>query len=130
MVAQRGIRGYDAGKQIKGRKRHILVDTMGLLLAIVVHAASIQDRDGAKLVLEKAYPSFPCLKQIWADGGYAGGLIQWVKDTYDWMLAIVKRTDGFKGVSSPATSMGRRTNTGLVGPLSSAVQRLCMFAYK
>ena len=48
-----GIRGYDAGKKIKGRKRHILVDTTGLLLKVIVHAANIQDRDGAKLVLEK-----------------------------------------------------------------------------
>ena len=50
----KGVRGYDAGKQVKGRKRHILVDNMGLLLIVVVHAADIQDRDGAKLVLEKA----------------------------------------------------------------------------
>ena len=48
-----GIRGYDAGKKVKGRKRHILVDTTGLLLMVIVHAANIQDRDGAKLVLEK-----------------------------------------------------------------------------
>jgi putative transposase len=97
VTEQRGERGYDAGKKIKGRKRHLLVDTMGLLLVVVVHAASIQDRDGAKLVLEKAYPRFPSLKRIWADGGYRGGLIQLVKDTYDWVLEIVKRTDGFKG---------------------------------
>jgi putative transposase len=64
---------------------------------IVVHAASIQDRDGAKLVLEKAHPSLPSLQRIWADGGYAGELILWVKDTYDWVLEIVKRTNGLKG---------------------------------
>jgi len=51
----RGVRGYDAGKKIKGRKRHILVDTMGFLLMVIVHAADIQDRDGAKLVLDKIY---------------------------------------------------------------------------
>ena len=70
---------------------------MGLLLIIVVHAASIQDRDGAKLVLEKARGRFPHLKHIWADGGYAGKLIQWVQTTCHWTLAIVKRTDDLKG---------------------------------
>jgi len=94
---QRGERGYDAGKKIKGRKRHILVDTMGLLLIIVVHAASIQDRDGAKLVLEKARGRFPHLKPIWADGGYAGKLRQWVQTTCHWTREIVKRTDDLKG---------------------------------
>ena len=69
-----GPRGYDAGKKIQGRKRHILVDTLGLLLICVVHAANVQDRDGAKLVLEKVGERFPRLQRIWADGGYAG---QW-----------------------------------------------------
>jgi putative transposase len=73
-----GVRGYDAGKKIKGRKRHILVDAMGLLLMVVVHAASIQDRDGAKLVLAKVKGRFPRLQLIWADGGYAGKLVDWV----------------------------------------------------
>jgi putative transposase len=71
-------RGYDAGKKVKGRKRHILVDTLGLLLIVVVHAASIQDRDGAKFVLEQVPGRFPRLARIWADGGYAGQLIHWV----------------------------------------------------
>lgn len=94
---QRGVRGYDAGKKVKGRKRHILVDTMGLLLIVVVHAASIQDRDGAKLVLEQAQQRFPRLAHIWADGGYAGKLVQWVKDTYQKTLEIVKRSDKATG---------------------------------
>ncbi len=93
----RGERGYDAGKKIKGRKRHILVDTMGLLLTVVVHVASIQDRDGAKKVLEKATQSFTCLKLIWADGGYAGKLIAWVKESCQWILEIIKRNDDVKG---------------------------------
>ena len=57
------------GKKINGIKRHIMVDTLGLLLVIVVHAANIQDRDGAKLVLEKAKNRFPRLQLLWADGG-------------------------------------------------------------
>lgn len=90
-------RGYDAGKKIKGIKRHILVDTMGLLLIVVVHIASIQDRDGAKLVLEKVSTRFPRLKRIWADGGYAGKLIDWVKNTCQAVLEIVKRNADILG---------------------------------
>jgi putative transposase len=92
-----GPRGYDAGKKVNGRKRHIIVDTMGLLLAVVVHAAAIQDRDGAKLVMMRIAGRFPRLKLIWADGGYAGQLIDWVKAFGDWILEIVKRPADQKG---------------------------------
>ena len=74
-----------------GRKRHIVVDTLGLLLAVVVHAANIQDRDGAKLVLAKLVGRFPRLKLIWADGGYAGQLVEWARTFGGWFLEIVKR---------------------------------------
>ncbi len=70
---------------------------MGLLLAVVVHAASIQDRDGAKLVLAKLKGRFPRLKLIWADGGYAGQLIEWVHTFGGWLLEIVKRPEGSQG---------------------------------
>ena len=90
-------RGYDAGKKVKGHKRHILVDTLGLLLIVVVHAACIQDRDGAKLVFERAKRKFPRLALIWADGAYGGKLIEWVKTVCSWVLEIVKRTDDVKG---------------------------------
>ena len=70
---------------------------MGLLLTVVVHVANIQDRDGAKKVLEKAKPSFTRLKLIWADGGYAGKLIAWVKESCQWILEIIKRNDDVKG---------------------------------
>ena len=92
-----GTCGYDAGKKIKGRKRHILVDTMGLLLMVVVHAANVQDRDGARLLLDKAKGLFPRLQRIWADGGYAGKLIAWVQANCGWVLEIIKRTDVVKG---------------------------------
>jgi putative transposase len=92
-----GERGYDAGKKIKGRKRHLLVDTMGLVLLVVVHVASIQDRDGARLLLAKAKGLFPRLQRIWADGGYAGKLIGWVLETCSWVLEIIKRSDAVKG---------------------------------
>jgi len=68
-----------------------------LVLAVVVHAASIQDRDGAKLVLAKLAGRFPRLRLIWADGGYAGQLIGWVKERWGWTVAIVKRAAGEKG---------------------------------
>lgn len=90
-------RGYDAGKKIKGRKRHILVDTLGLLLFVMVLKADIQDRDGAKLLFEKIKVRFPRLKLIWADGGYAGKLVEWVKQFCHWVLEIVKRPDDIKG---------------------------------
>jgi putative transposase len=93
----RGPRGYDAGKKIKGRKRHIIVDTIGLLMMVVVHTADIQDRDGAKLVMEKIRKRFGRLELIWADGGYAGKLIEWVKATISCVLEIVKRSDDTKG---------------------------------
>jgi len=92
-----GVRGYDAGKKVKGRKRHILVDTIGLLLMVVVHAANIQDRDGAKLVLTKVKGRFPRLQLIWADGGYAGKLVDWVKTVCHLVLDIVERPKGMKG---------------------------------
>jgi putative transposase len=76
---QGGPCGYDAGKKIKGRKRHVLVDTLGLLLGVVVTAASVQDRDGAKTLLTRVLGWWRRLQVIWADGGYAGQLEDWVK---------------------------------------------------
>jgi len=75
---------------VKGRKRHIVVDTMGLLLAVVVHAADIQDRDGAKLVLRKLLGRFPRLRLIWADGAYAGQLVDWASALGGWLIEVVK----------------------------------------
>jgi len=81
------------GKKIKGRKRHIIVDTMGLLLDVVVHPADIQDRDGAKLILGKVLNEFSSLELVWADGGYRGSLIEWFESNFDAVLEIVKRND-------------------------------------
>ena len=96
---KKGVHGYDAGKKINGRKRHISVDTIGLILAVVVHSAAIQDRDGAKLVIARLAGLFPRLKLIWADGGYAGQLVEWVKNAYQLTLEIVKKPDGATGFS-------------------------------
>ncbi|MDR3619519.1 MAG: IS5 family transposase [Paludisphaera borealis] len=94
-----GTRGYDAGKKINGIKRHLLVDTLGLVLAVVVHSAGIQDRDGAKLVFAKAKlrGGWPRMARVWADSGDAGKLIAWVATACRWPLEIVKRNDDVKG---------------------------------
>ncbi len=76
---------------MKGRKRHIVVDTQGLLLAVAVHPANIQDRDGAKQVLHRLLGRFPRLERIWADGAYAGKLVEWVQRNGGWKLELVRR---------------------------------------
>ena len=77
---------------MNGRKRHLLVDVLGLILAVVVHPADIQDRDGARLVFDRVRGLLPRLKKVWADGGYAGQLVQWVKSSFGWVLEIVSRS--------------------------------------
>jgi putative transposase len=94
-----GVRGYDAGKKVLGRKRHLLVDTLGLILHVVVHSAAIQDRDGAKLVLPILLQRFGWLRCIFVDGGYAGALVAWVKELLPRRglnLEVVKRSDADK----------------------------------
>ena len=93
---QGGERGYDAAKKISGRKRHLLVDTNGLILDVLVHSANITDRQGAKLLLSPLKKAFPRLSLIWANSGYAGKLEEWVKNSLGWTLEIVKRP--FEGV--------------------------------
>jgi len=89
----RGARGYDGGKLVKGRKRHLLVDTLGMVLCVVVHTADIQDRDGARLLFEQMRERFPRLQLLWADGGYGGPKLgDWLKQTCHWLLSIVKRS--------------------------------------
>jgi transposase len=86
--------GYDAGKKVKGRKRHILVDTLGLLLTVVVHPADVQDRDGAFHLLRRAKRLFPFIECIFADGGYAGKkMARVVWRTGAWKLEVVKRSN-------------------------------------
>ena len=93
--------GYDAAKQIKGRKRHVLVDTLGLLIVVVVTAANLPERAGAKLVFSRVkekHEQFWRLITIWVDGGYRGkDFMRWVMDTYRWILETVLRSDKKKG---------------------------------
>jgi transposase len=93
-----GPRGFDAGKKVKGRKRHILTDTLGHLVHAVVHAADIQDRDGAPLVLREILARFPWLRHVFADGGYAGDkLKKELRRIGKWTVEIVKRSDAAQG---------------------------------
>ncbi len=93
-----GIKGFDAGKLVKGRKRHILVDTLGLLVAVVVTSANVQDYHGAKPVLKKAKDRSPRLKVVGVDGIYEKEWrIAWVKSECGWELQVIKRTDKDKG---------------------------------
>ena len=91
-------KGFDGGKLIKGRKRHIIVDVMGLLLAVMVHSASIQERRGFKLLCFKIRHLFPNLKVIWVDGGYDGQPLQlWVQRWFNWIVETIKRNQDTKG---------------------------------
>ena len=97
---QGGVRGYDAGKKTAGRKRHILVDVLGLLLGVYVGSASEQDRDGAKTLLARCMDWYGRLTKIWADAGYAGTLVAWVKALRPrglLHLDIVRRSDAAQG---------------------------------
>lgn len=88
-------RGYDAGKKVNGRKRHVLVDTLGLVLRILVLPANIQDRDAARQLLGMYFgqPSRRRVKHLWADGGYAGVLVGLARKLWRCTVEIVKRTE-------------------------------------
>jgi transposase len=93
-----GVRGYDAGKRIKGRKRHIITDTLGFMVGLVVHSAGVQDRDGAPQVLKSIRHSHPDLHYVFADGGYAGPKLRdALEGIGDWTIQIVKRSDTAEG---------------------------------
>lgn len=83
-------RGYDAGKKVNGRKRHIVTDTLGLLVVVLVTAASVQDRDGGRRVLARAKMAMPSIAVVWADGGYAGKLSTWMAQRCRILLDIVR----------------------------------------
>lgn len=96
----KGERGYDAGKRVNGRKRHIVVDTMGLLLSVLVTTGNVQDKPGGKQLLTQLGQRLhlPRLKLLWADAGYRGQpFADWVKTTFGWVWEVVKRNDDLKG---------------------------------
>jgi putative transposase len=93
-------RGFDAGKQVTGRKRHTLVDTLGLLLKVIVTAGNVQDRDGAKGLLQEICAEEEVVKRlklIWADGNYRGELIAWIEDCFGWKLEVVEKPKDQRG---------------------------------
>jgi putative transposase len=94
---KRGPKGFDAGKRVKGRKRHLVVDTLGLIWAVVVHSAGVQDRDGAPLVLAKLRGRSPRLAAVLADAGYTGAIAAWVQTVLHVGLTLVHKTPGQRG---------------------------------
>ena len=100
-----GLRGFDGGKKINGRKRHILVDTLGLVLTAVVHSAGIQDRAAVPLLLDGIAQHFPRLQHVWLDQGYTGSGREWIEQRLGWTVEIVQHPRtwerGFLGVMDP-----------------------------
>lgn len=102
-----GVRGDDAGKGIKGGKRHIVTDMPGLMPGLVVHAASAQDRDGAPAMLKSIRARWPWSRHVLADGGYAGPRLKGApRGVGDRTLEIIKRSDTAKGVEAPPRGGG------------------------
>ena len=103
--------GFDAGKRIKGRKRHIITDTIGCLLLVLVHSAAVQDRNGIKMVLPLfKYKFWGSIKTIIADAGYSGQpIIDWVKRQFSWDLQIIKRSEQNKFKVLPKRWIVERT---------------------
>jgi hypothetical protein len=99
-----GPRGFDSGKQVKGRKRHLLVDTEGFVLRVVVHPANIMDRDGVKLVLhESIWADFPRLRHVWLESAYngKGKGKHWTEQTLGWSAQIVQHPPRYKKIWVP-----------------------------
>jgi len=94
-------RGFDAGKKTTGRKRHLITDTLGLVLVVAVTSASVQDRPGGRRVLERLAAAFPSIGLVWADAGYANridsSLLNWAYEKFRLVVEIVKRSDDVKG---------------------------------
>ena len=132
MATEKGASRLRRRQEGNGRKRHIVVDTIGLLLAVVVHAANIQClprathgyRDGAKLVLAKLLCSFPRLQLIWADGAYGGKLVEWAKTVGGWTLELVPCPAQQRTLPSAAPPLGGGTHPGLAEPMPTVEQRL------
>jgi len=87
-----GLHGYDGGKKVNGRKRHLFVDTMGLLLKVVVHAANLQDRESVNLLLEPVKGQFPRMEKVWVDQGYTGKGKTWIETEMGWTVEVVERS--------------------------------------
>ncbi|MET8768862.1 IS5 family transposase [Streptomyces sp. NPDC004658] len=111
-------RGYDGGKKVPGRKRHVVTDTLGLLLAVAVTAANIGDRNAAAGLLIRPRRLHRDITLVWADGGYTGSLVGWCRDKFALTLESVKRTDDMAGFvvlpARPRRCVAERTFTWLM----------------
>ncbi len=117
-----GVRGFDGGKQVTGRKRHLLVDTTGLILQVLVHEANIQDYRGGKRLLSPLKGAFPRLKLIWADSGYKKeGFGEWVKAALGWEVEIVEHP--WSGLRTASTSQSFNTPMQPTQPSANHRQR-------
>jgi putative transposase len=115
---------YDAGQKIQGRKRHILVDTLGLLPAAAAPSAAVQDRDGAKILLRALGGGCKKLRRVWIDGGYRGRLLEWAAGRFRFVLEVVLRSGRTQGVRAAPAPPGRRARLGLAVPLPPPGQGL------
>jgi hypothetical protein len=117
---QRSKRGrYDAAKRTKGRKRHIVVDVLGLILAVAVTGANVQDRDGGQLVLKGLKDRFPRLARVWANGVYAGRLVEWAEKTARVCARYRLQTKGTDWLFRFARALDRGANLRMAGQLPS-----------
>lgn len=96
-----GVRGYDGAKKLSGRKRHLLVDTLGMVLKARVHSADLQDRAAVPLVLECAAEEFPGLEHLWVDQGYTGTGKSWIEEHLGWSVEVVKHPPKPRGEWRP-----------------------------
>jgi putative transposase len=96
-----GVRGYDGAKKLSGRKRHLLVDTLGMVLKARVHAADLQDRAAVPVVLEGVAEEFPRLGHLWADQGYTGTGKSWIEEQLGWSVEVVKHPPKARGEWQP-----------------------------
>ncbi|MGG7569015.1 transposase [Streptomyces sirii] len=94
----RSTSGWDGGKKVGGRKRHLVVDCLGLVLAVAVTAASVQDRDAAVGLLERLRGLYFSIRLVWANGGYAGSPVDWAAEKLHFAVEIVRRTDDTRGL--------------------------------
>ena len=113
-------RGFDAGKKVNGRKRHVVVDTLGLLVVVLVTAASLQDRDGGRLVLARARMAMPSIVLVFADGGYAGRCVAFARQFLRMTLQIVRKPAGQTTFEVLPRRLGGPANLVLAGPLPPA----------
>lgn len=120
-----GVRGYDAGKKVNVRKRHVLVDTLGLLLAVVVTAASVQDRDAARQLLGHLPGCCKKLRNIWVDGDYSGGSLEWVAERFRFCpTTVVPCPQGKSEIRPAAPSLDGGAHVRLAEPFPTAEQKL------